>query len=73
VAISEKKGSRKYNTYLGLIDSGSSGSLINKELIEYADFDIKLNKKPIKWDTATGTLQTDGSVQVDSYYLPQFT
>jgi len=73
VAIPEKKGSRKYNTYLGLIDFGSSGSLINKELIEYADFDIKLNKKPIKWDTATGTLQTDGSVKVESYYLPQFT
>jgi hypothetical protein len=41
VSIPEKKGSKKYITYLGLVNSGSSGLLINKNLIEYANFDIK--------------------------------
>ncbi len=38
VAKPDKKGSKKYTTYLGLIDSGASGSLLNKELVEFADF-----------------------------------
>jgi hypothetical protein len=38
VAKPDKKGSKKYTTYLGLIDSGASGSLVNKELVEFADF-----------------------------------
>jgi hypothetical protein len=50
----DKKGSKKFTTYLGLVDSGSSGSLVNKEMVEYANFDVKLQKKPTKWDTATG-------------------
>jgi hypothetical protein len=32
VAMPEKKGSKKFKTYLGLVDSGSSGSLVSKEL-----------------------------------------
>jgi len=72
VAIPEKKGSKKYKTYLGLVDSGSSGSLINKELVENADYEIKLNSRPTKWDTATGVLQTNGTVQIESFILPQF-
>jgi hypothetical protein len=69
----EKKGSKKYTTYLGLVDSGSSGSLVNKELVEYAIFAIKKHKKPMKWDTATGIFQTEGSVEIENYHLPQFT
>jgi len=56
IAIPTKKGSKSYTTYLGLVDSGASGSLVNKELIEYADFNMTLQKKPIKWDTATGVI-----------------
>jgi hypothetical protein len=48
VAIPEKKGSKKYNTYLSLVDSGWMGYSYRH-------------------------LQTDGSVQVKSNYLPQFT
>jgi len=69
----EKKGSKKYRTYLVLVDSGSSGSLVSKELVECADFNMKLNKKSTKWDTATGVLQMDGTVQIEKYILPQFT
>jgi hypothetical protein len=32
-AIPTKKGSKSYTTYLGLVDSGASGSLVNKDLI----------------------------------------
>ena len=58
IAMPDKKGSKRYTTYLGLVDSGASGSLVNKELVKYADFDIKWQKKPTKWDTATGVFQT---------------
>jgi len=34
---------------------------------------MKLNKKSTKWDTATGVLQTDGTVQIENCILPQFT
>jgi hypothetical protein len=73
VAMPEKKGSKKYKTYLSLVDSGSSGSLVSKELVECADFNMKLNKKSTKRDTATGVLQTNGTVQIENYILPQFT
>jgi hypothetical protein len=73
IAMPDKKGSKKYTTYLGLVDSGASGSLINKELVEYADFDTQLQKKPTKWDTASGVFQTDGMVLIEQYCLPQFT
>ncbi len=70
IAMPDKKGSKKYTTYLGLVDSGS---LVNKEIVEYANFNVKLQKKPTKWDTATGVFQTDGSVVIEQYCLPQFT
>jgi hypothetical protein len=67
VAVPESKGSKKYKTYLGLVDSGSSGSLVNEKLVEIANFSMQLQKKPIKWDTATGTFQTDGIVSIENY------
>ena len=69
----EKRGSKKIRIYLGLVDSGSSGSLVSKELVEYADCSIELNNKPTKWDMATGILQMDGTVQMENFILPQFT
>jgi len=63
-AMPAKKGSKKYTTYLELINLGDSGSLVNKELVELADFDIKLQ------NTATGVFQTDGSVIIENYCLP---
>ncbi len=56
---SENEGSKKYTTYLGLVDSRASGSLVNKELVEFADFEMKLQKKPTKRDTAIRVFQTD--------------
>ncbi len=73
IAIPAKKGFKKYTTYLGLVDSGASASLVNKELVEMSDFDIKMQKKPTKWDTANGAFKTDGSVIIENFNLPQFT
>jgi len=63
----------KYKTYLGLVDSGSSGSLVNKEIVEFANFEMQLQKHSVKWDTATGSFHTDGVVTIENYHLPQFT
>jgi hypothetical protein len=41
--------------------------------MESTDFNVKLSKKATKWDTATGVLQTDGTVEIERYILPQFT
>jgi hypothetical protein len=73
IAIPAKKGFKKYTTYIGLVDSGASASLVNKELVEMSDFDIKMQKKPTKWDTANGVFKTDGSVIIENFNLPQFT
>jgi len=73
IAIPTKKGSKSYTTYLGLVDSGASGSLVNKELIECTDFKMTLQRKPIKWDTATGVFKTNGTVTIENYCLPKFT
>lgn len=54
LAIPNKRESRKYTTYLGRVDQGSSGSIINKKIVEFAIFEIKIQRKPTKWDTAPG-------------------
>jgi hypothetical protein len=73
ITIPAKKGSKKYTAYLGLVDSGASASLVNKELVEMSDFNIKVQKKPTKWDTANGVFNTDGTVIIENFNLPQFT
>lgn len=55
------------------MDSGSLGSLVHKEIVENAKFDMILQRKPTKWESATGVFQTDGSVIIEQYCLPQFT
>jgi hypothetical protein len=47
--------------------------LVNKEIVEHANFEITLQKKPIKGDTATWVFQTDGSVLIKQYCLPKLT
>ncbi len=45
IATPESKGSKKYKTYLGLVDSGSSGSLVNIEIVKFTNFSMQLRKK----------------------------
>jgi hypothetical protein len=73
VALPNTKNSKKYTTYLGLVDLGSSRSLLNSSIIENADFSVEKQKKPTKWDTATGVLLTKGKVFIEALSLPQFT
>jgi len=72
VNLPNTKNSKKYTTYIGLVDSGSSGSLLNSSIIEN-DFSVEKQKNPTKWDTATGVLLTKGKVFIEALSLPQFT
>jgi hypothetical protein len=73
IALPNANNSKKYTTYLGLVDSGSSGSLISKDIVDNGNFNVQVQKKPTKWDTASGTLLTQGKVEITNCCLPQFT
>jgi hypothetical protein len=73
IVVPTANNSKQYTTYLGLVDSGSSGSLINKEIVEKGNFSVQSGKKTIKWDTASGTLLTQGKVEIKQCCLLQFT
>ena len=73
IALPNDKGSKKYITYLGLIDSGSSGLLLSSSIIKNTNFKVEKQKKPTKWDTATGVLLTKGKAVIEALSLPQFT
>jgi hypothetical protein len=36
ITIPKDKSSKQYKTYLGLVDTGTSSSLINKEIVEFS-------------------------------------
>jgi hypothetical protein len=71
MALPNEEGSKRYTTYLELVDSGSSGSLINGNIVKH--FVVEQQKKSTKWDTATGVLLTKGRVTIENCSLPQFT
>ncbi len=71
VALPNANNPKKYTTYLGLVDSGSSRSLIDKKLVAKENKQVQL--QPIKWETATGKLLTQGKVEIQHCRLPQFT
>jgi hypothetical protein len=71
IAIPIEKGSKKYTTYLGLLDTGCSSSLIDGDIIDET-FEVQSVPKT-KWKTQAGTFETKGKVQVDNYIFPQFT
>jgi hypothetical protein len=55
-----------YTTYFGLVNSGSYGSLIKKDIMERRNFSIQSQKKTIKWEKASGTLLTQGKVDLNN-------
>ena len=66
-----KEGSKEYRTYRGLIDTGSSSSLMNVAIAR--DNGIKkFNRSEIKWNTQAGQFKTHGSQIVNALKLPQF-
>lgn len=72
VSIPIGVGGKKVNTYLGLVDSGASGSLADKELISSCSRK-KITTKSTTWQTKTGTFTTEKSVLLENVRLPQFT
>jgi hypothetical protein len=73
VIIPRDKGSKKYKTFLGLIDSGSSSSLLSKAVVENTSFTIEQTSKKTLWDTQAGSFKTNSFVLLERYFLPQFT
>jgi hypothetical protein len=73
VTIPRDKGSKKYRTYLGLIDTGSSSSLLSKTVVENTAFTIENSAKKTLWDTQAGSFKTNSFVLFECYFLPQFT
>jgi len=46
MALPNANNSKKYTTYLGLVDSGSSGSFISKDIADNGNFNVQVQKKP---------------------------
>ena len=70
ISLPTHAGSKKYKTYLCLIDSGTSSSLISKDII--ADFPLATNAAT-EWKTQAGVFKTNGLVRIAKLCLPQFT
>jgi hypothetical protein len=73
IAIPTSKGSKKNITYLGLLDTGCSSSLVDEDFVELNSFDINFSNLKTKWTTQAGTFETNGTVKLENYILPQFT
>jgi hypothetical protein len=71
--VPKDKGHKQYKTYLRLIDTGTSSSLINKEIVKLSSFETTISPKETKWVTQAGTFTTSGKVKLENYFLPQFT
>ena len=53
---------RKKEEYLGLLDTGSTGGLISKELVDKYNFEYKNNNST--WDTNTGNFKTGKTTEI---------
>jgi hypothetical protein len=72
IAIPISKGSKKYITYLALLDTGCSSSLIDAAIVDET-FNATLSKTKTKWTTQAGTFEMRGTVKMEQYIFPQFT
>jgi hypothetical protein len=43
ITVPKDKGSEQYRTYLGLVDTGTSITLIKKEIVEFSSFAMKIS------------------------------
>jgi hypothetical protein len=53
IAIPNDLGSKKFTTYVGLVDSGASSSLLNQALIEQTAFEKTLQANTMTRETHT--------------------
>ena len=61
-----------FKTYRGLVDSGTSASLMDRSLVPNGEAKIK-GEKCSRWKTQAGMFQTQGQVRLKKVKLPQFT
>ncbi len=47
ITVPRDKGPKQYRTYLGLVDTGTSSSLINKDIVEFSSFTMKISLRSI--------------------------
>jgi hypothetical protein len=71
VAIPVMSGSKKYKTYLALVDTGTSSSLIDAKIIKDAGYEVAPETES-EWKTQGGVFKTHGKVKVEKFCLPQF-
>lgn len=66
ISIKDKAG---YQTYLGLVDTGTSESLQNKKFSQWED----KAKRDTRWETQAGCFSTTHLTRIPDLCLPQFT
>ncbi len=71
IAMPYSRTSKKYTSYLGLINTSSSSSLVDQALMQSTGFETRSTKK-ILWDTQAGTFMTNATVKLENYSLPNF-
>ena len=68
-SLEDSNGNR--NTYLGLLDTGSTASLISEELVKKYKLTTINNKST--WDTNNGAFKTGKTTVANNLRFPQFT
>ena len=69
ISLEDKNGNT--TEYLGLLDTGSTGGLINEELVETYIFQYK--ESTSIWDTNEGTFKIGETTHIIGLRFPQFT
>ena len=67
--MADKAGNRE--SYLGLLDTGSTGGLIDEALVQ--QYDLETMRDDSRWDTNAGTFETRSKAIVHGLRFPQFT
>ena len=71
IAIPVTSNSKKYKTYLALIDTGTSASLIDEKIVKDAGYELAPTTES-EWKTQGGNFKTRGKVNFTKFVLPQF-
>ena len=73
VAIPDKPESKKFKTYLGLIDNGTSSCLIDKHITSIHGLNANATPSKEKWLTQCEVFKITAKVALEKMKLPQFT
>ena len=71
VAIPDKPGSKKFKTYLVLLDSGATSYLMDKNITRIHGLDENVTPIKEKWLTQYGVFKTKAKVTLEQMKLPQ--